>query len=70
MRSVGVSLRLGSQYDENARRTLDATLKCKDRLDFYPCVADAVLGASDHAYHEVIAEIVSMIFTQKPLDAW
>ena len=27
-------------------------LKRKDRLDFYPCVADAVLGTSDHACHK------------------
>ena len=65
-----MQVRLGSQYDKNTRRALDAKRKCKDRLDFYPCVADTVLDASDHAYYEVIAEIVSMIFTQKPLDAW
>ena len=66
----GCCVRLDSQYDENARHALDTMLKRKDRLDFYPCVADAVLDASDHAYHEVIAEIVFMIFAQKPLDAW
>ena len=27
--------------DKNMRRVFDATLKCKDRLDFYLCVADA-----------------------------
>ena len=49
---------------------LDAMLLCKDRLDFYPCVAVAVLGASDHTCHKFMVEIVFMIFIQKPIDAW
>ena len=35
------SLRPGSQYDASARCMLDATLKCKNRLDFFPCVKHA-----------------------------
>ena len=29
----------------------------KDRLNFYHCVADTVLGMSDHAHHKCIVEI-------------
>ena len=51
-------------------KTRDATLKCKDRLDFYPCVTDSVLDTSDHASREVTVEIVLKTFTQNLLDAW
>lgn len=44
---------------------LDATLKCKDRPEFYPCIADVGLDASDHTYHKFLAEKAFMIFMQK-----
>ena len=36
--------------------------KHKDRLDSYPCIASAVLDASDNICHKLIVEIVFMIF--------
>lgn len=42
------------------------TFKYKDRLDFYPCIADALLDASDCTCHRFIAEIVCMIYIQNP----
>ena len=49
---------------------LDAMLKRKDRLDFYPCVADTVFHASDHTCDNFVAEIVFVGFIQQLLDAW
>ena len=37
----------------------DAMLKCKDGFDFYLCVNDAPLDASDCAYHKEIAFMFS-----------
>ena len=45
-------------------------LKRKDRLNFYPYVADTVLDESGHTHHNFIVEIDFIIFIQKPLDAW
>ena len=45
-------------YDTSAQRARDAMLKHKDRLDFYPCVADTVFEASDFIWHKFISEIL------------
>ena len=37
---------------------LDTVLKCKNRLDFYRCIADIVLNMSDYICHTFITEIV------------
>ena len=42
-------IRPSSQYDET-RDVLDTALKHKDRLDFFPCVTDAKLDASEHKF--------------------
>ena len=51
---------------------LDAMLKCRDRLDFYPCIADAELHVDtlDHTCHKFIVEIVFMIFNTKKLSTY
>ncbi len=59
-----------SQYAKNARCTFDATLKRKDRIDFYPCIADAPVDASDRTCHKFIAEISCVIIVRNSLDAW
>lgn len=47
-----MSVKVGSEYDENMRLVLDTVLKRKGRLHFYPCVADALLDALDHTCHK------------------
>lgn len=47
--------------------TLDAMLKCKNRLDFYPYVADVPLGASDRTCLKFILEKFAWIFVRNPL---
>ena len=51
---VTVQLGLVHNYDKNVWHVLDTTLKHKDRLNFYPCIADAVLDVSDHTCHKFI----------------
>ena len=51
-----VCVKPSSQYAKNAQRAFDASLKCKDRIDFYPCVADAPVDTSDRTCHKFIAE--------------
>ena len=65
-----VHVKPSSQYGKNARRAFDATLKRKDRIDFYPCVADAPVDASDRTCHKFIADISFVIIVRNPLDAW
>ena len=52
------------QHNASMRYILDAMLKCKDRINFYPCVVVLVSDTSDFAYHKFIAEIVFRIFLQ------
>ena len=66
---VSVCVKPSSQYGKNARRTFDAMLKHEDRIDFYPCVADAPVDASERTCHKFIAEISCVIIVQNPLDA-
>ena len=52
------------------RDAFDATLKCKDRIDFYPCVADTPVDTADRTCHKFIVEISCVVIVQNPLDAW
>ena len=40
----------------------NVTLKCKDRIDFYPCITDVPIDASDCTCHKFIAEVVYAIW--------
>ena len=55
---------------KNARCAFDAMLKRKDRIDFYPYVADAPVDASDRTCHKFTAEISCVIIVRNSLDAW
>lgn len=65
-----IQIRPSSQYDKNTYHALDAMLKCKDKLDFYHCIADALLGTSDRSCHESIMEKNFMIFIQKSVNVY
>ena len=45
----------------NMAKTRDTMLKCKDRIDIYPCIADAPVDVSDRTCHKFIAEISCVI---------
>ena len=56
-----ITVKPSSQYGKNMRHAFDATLKRKDRIDFYPCIADAPVDASDRTCHKFIADISCVI---------
>ena len=61
--------KFGSKYGKNVQREIefDATFKCKDRLDFYPYVADAPLNMSDPTCHKFYSGNVLPDFRTNPL---
>lgn len=40
---------------QNAQRTFDAPLQRKDRIDFYPCIADTPADTSDSICHKFVS---------------
>ena len=50
-------VKVGSQYDASARHARDVMPKRKDKIDFYPCIADTALDASDFTWHKFVVEI-------------
>ena len=63
------SVKPSSQYGKNTRRAFDTTLKHKDRIDFYLCIADAPVDVSDRTCHKFIAVISCVIIVRNLLNA-